>query len=137
MFSAQNNEISICDCLQFVESFDVFCNGNITKFQPDNDEFLIIKQRLIDIFQSARLMPAFGVSLHNETLNELKYNKWLQINFKKEQTKNGLIFNSLLFKLEQTSGFNLIRLYNNKYEGRCIYLDLGENIDLNSIVEFI
>ena len=79
-------------------------------------------------------MPAFGVSLHNETLNEIKSNCWLQVNFNKEIVKNGLPFNALLFRLEETQGFNLIRLYDGKYEGRCLFLDLDKEMDLKNVI---
>ena len=79
-------------------------------------------------------MPAFGVSLDYETQNELKQGEWLQVNFSFEENANGLLFNSLLFKLDTVSGFNLIRLHNGKYEGRCIYLDFDDILDLKQIL---
>jgi len=103
----------------------------------NSDEFHKIKNNLLLIFSNSRLMPAFGVSLHKETLNELKSGAWLQINFSQPQTKNGLPFNALLFKLEETKGFNLIRLFDGKYEGRCLFLDLDQQTNLKDIVEIL
>ena len=80
-------------------------------------------------------MPAFGVSLHAETLNELKNDNWIKINFNKQIIVNELPFVSLIFKLEKTSGFNLIRFHNEKYEGRCFYLDLCEELDLLELIK--
>lgn len=135
MFVVENDEISLINTLNFVESFTIFNNGKSKEINKNNKSFFIINEQLENLFKSARLMPAFGVSLHNETLNELKYNNWLQINFEKELNKNGLNFTSLLFKLDNTSGFNLIRLNNGRYDGRCLYLDLSENIDLQTIIK--
>jgi len=131
----EDNEKSLIDCLNFVESFEILNNGKVEIVTNEQDKFNQIFNNIKEIFASSRLMPAFGVSLHNETLNELKNGCWFQINFNKEQIKNGLNFNSLLFKLEETQGFNLIRLYENKYEGRCLYLDLENEKDLKDIIK--
>lgn len=135
MMIYEDNENSLTDCLNSVESFEIFNNGKVEIVTNEQDKFNEIFNNIKEIFASSRLMPAFGVSLHNETLNELKNECWFQINFNKEQIKNGLNFNSLLFKLEETQGFNLIRLYENKYEGRCLYLDLDYEKDLKDIIK--
>lgn len=130
-----DNENSLHNCLKFVENFEIFNAGKGKKIDETDTRFNRIFQNLENVFKNSFLLPAFGVSLHQETLNERENGVWLQINFKKEQTKNGLNFNSLLFKLEKTQGFNLIRLYENRYEGRCLFLDLDFEQDLNSIIE--
>lgn len=133
MLNYYDNENSLVDIVDKIQSFEVFENGNLKSIESEQD-FLKIKSNLKDLFSSSRLMPAFGVSLHNETLNEIKKDVWLKINFKKEIEKSGLSFNALLFKLEEVQGFNLIRLYNDKYDGRCLYLDLDEKFDLNNLI---
>ena len=130
-----DNENSLHNCLKFVENFEIFNAGKGKKIDETDIRFNRIFQNLENVFKNSFLLPAFGVSLHQETLNERENGVWLQINFKKVQTKNGLNFNSLLFKLEKTQGFNLIRLYENRYEGRCLFLDLDFEQDLNSIIE--
>ena len=79
-------------------------------------------------------MPAFGVSVHNETLNAINSGSWLQVNFEKELSENQLSFTSLIFKLEKTGGINLIRKYKGLYEGRCIFLDFFQEIDLKEML---
>ncbi len=130
-----DNENNLADILDNIESFSIFTNGKTNVIDFKMGKFLNVKNKLKDVFNHARLMPAFGVSLHEETQRELESGNWLQINFQNEQTQNGLSFNSLLFKLEETQGFNLIRLFNKKYEGRCLFLDLDETIDLLKIIE--
>ena len=130
-----DSENSLVDILNCVESFEIFNQGNCERVVENSGEFNKILNGVKDVFCSAILMPAFGVSLHNETLNEREKGVWLQINFSEELTKNGLNFNSLLFKLETTQGFNLIRLFENEYEGRCLFLDLESSTDLSSIIE--
>ena len=70
----------------------------------------------------------------NNYVNEIKKDSWLKINFENIIEKSGLPFSSLLFKLEEVQGFNLIRRYKNKYEGRCFYLDIDDNFDLNNLL---
>ena len=130
-----NNIDDIHNCLQYVENFDIFSNGEIEKIDKDNNKFNGIVLNLKRVFKEGFLLPAFGVSMHQETLNELESGKWLQINFNEEQIQNGLNFNSLLFKLETTQGFNLIRKFQDRYDGRCLYLNLSQKTDLNSLIE--
>ena len=134
MICYNNNENTLLDCLDFVDSFEIFHNGKPDIINKNNVKFEKLKYGLGEIFSNSRLMPAFGVSLHDETQNEMMFAEWLKVNFSCEQTKNGLKFNSLLFKLEEVQGFNLIRYFNNRYEGRCLYLDLDETINLKNIV---
>lgn len=133
MLCVNDYQNSMIDCVEYIQSFSVFSNGkkkDITKQDKCFDELLSF---IYKVFESSRIMPAFGVSLHNETINELKNGNWLQINFNKQVEKNGLLFSSLLFKLEKTNGINLIRLFNDKYEGRCVFLDFDQEIDLKLI----
>lgn len=134
MITVFDNENNLIDCLEFVDGFEVFQNGQSFKINKNEHKFKMIYAKIENLFCNSRLMPAFGVSLHAETQNALQNDEWLQINFSNEMVKNGLPFTSLLFKLEKTSGINLIRLHNNKYEGRCIFLDLDEETDLNLIL---
>ena len=128
-------ENSLIDVINDIESFEIFDNGTKNKIKKESKEFEYLLSKIENLFFSSRLMPAFGVSLHQETMQELKNDIWLKINFRIEQNKNGLSFDALLFKLEEVQGFNLIREYKGKYEGRCIYLDLERETDLNDIVK--
>lgn len=135
MFCVNDSDYGLVDVLKFVDNFEIFNNGETKKISQQENGFLAIKSKLRDLFLSARLMPAFGVSLHDETTKELQKDVWLKINFSKIVEKNGLPFSSLLFKLEEVQGFNLIRLYNDRFDGRCLYLDLEEEIDLRSLIK--
>lgn len=130
-----NNYIVHNKYIENIESFFVFQNGVKKVFKQNDENFKALKNEIINILQQSRLMPAFGVSLHNETIVEMQKGNWLQINFLNEMNLVGLLLDSLLIKLEKTNGINLIRLHNGKYEGRCIYLDFDEEIDLNDIIK--
>lgn len=134
MFCVNDSEFSLEDIVEHIESFEIFDNGEAKKISQEEKDFSMIKLNLKNLFSSSRLMPAFGVSLHNETIKEMQKDIWLKINFNNVLNKNGLPFSSLLFKLENVQGFNLIRFYNNKYDGRCLYLDLDNSTDLKSLI---
>ncbi len=135
MLSVIDAENNLVDVIQKIESFEVFKQGNRELIDQKDNRFIFMKKKLLDLFSSSRLMPAFGVSLHNETMQEIESGVWLKVNFNKEIVKNGLPFASLLFKLEEVQGFNLIRLYKGKFDGRCLYLDLDQAYDLSSIIK--
>ena len=132
MISLNYND-NMSGCVECICDFIIFKDGHKLVLNNSDKEFELTKEKIKKIFQQARVMPAFGVSLDNETQNALKSGCWLQINFSHELEVNGLLFNALLFKLETTSGFNLIRLHDGQYEGRCIYLDFDEILDLKQI----
>ena len=129
-----DNSNSLTDLCEKISSFFVYNNGVRQEINLNSNQFVKIKNNLFSIFSNARLEPAFGVSLHELTLNELKNGQWLELNFANEQTKNSLPFNSLLIKLENTGGFNLIRKYKDNYTGRCLYIALEKITDLTSVI---
>ena len=130
-----DNENSLVDTIEHIESFQIFKQGQIMNIKKNSKDFEIIKKELNTLFFESRLVPALSVSLHNETQQALNDGEWLQINFDQELNKSGLLFVSLLFRLEKTSGFNLIRVCNGKYEGRCLFVNLETEIDLNSLLK--
>ena len=110
-------------------SVEYFKNGEKFELSSNEEWFEDFKEQLFEIFSNSRSLPSLGVSLHEETKKELKHGEWIQINFKDRMEENGLIYDGLLFRLEQTCGINLIRILDGKYEGRTFYLDLDEEIN--------
>ena len=126
-------ENQLAQCIQNVSKIEVLENNNLKALENQSFEGTI--KNLINLFQSARLMPAFSVSLHNETIDALKEGKWLKLTFLHQQNVNGLLFDGLVFQLNETSGMNLIRQYEGKYEGRCLYLDFEQTINLEDLIK--
>ena len=126
-------ENQLAQCIQNVSKIEVLDNNNLKALE--NQSFEATIKNLINLFQSARLMPAFSVSLHNETIDALKEGKWLKLTFLHQQNVNGLLFDGLVFQINETSGMNLIREYEGKFEGRCLYLDFDETINLEDLIK--
>ena len=132
MLYQQNYFMTMHNTLEHLESIELIQNG--TSHKLNQQEFQQTFARLQDLFGDARVMPAFGVSIHEETVNAMQEGEWLKLNYNAEMDKEGLLFTSLLFRLEECQGFNLIRLYGERYDGRCIYLDLPQTTDLKQLI---
>lgn len=134
MLQIYDRENSLVDLLDKITSFTIFKNGEKTEINKENKKFNSIFSVVEDVFLKGQILPAFGVSLHEETQNALNYDEWLQINFNEQLTKNGLPFSALLVKQDNVCGVDLIRVNNNRYEGRCIHLNFFEEINLKEIL---
>ena len=137
MLFFEDNSNTILDIFNDIKSIEIFENDKQIKIEKHNPNYKKILNNLFDTFEDSRLSPAFGVSIHEETIKVMQKDSWIKLNFSKEMKKNELPFNSLVFKLEETYGFNLIRFYNQKYDGRCIYIDFIEKINLKNILNGI
>ena len=126
-------ENQLLGALENISKIEIVENGTFKDLKNIRFESTLLK--LKNLFSSARLMPAFGVSLHQETLDALNAGQWLKISFSHEQNVNGLLFDALVFQLSQSAGLNLIREYNGKYEGRCIYLDFDVETNLKDLIK--
>ena len=123
----------IVEALGKIESFVIYINGEKTTVGAADEKFQYLFKSCCKLFSNSRIMPAFGVSLNSETQDAIKKDEWLEINFNETIIVNDLPFSGLLFKLEKTSGVNLIRKNNDRYEGRCIYLDFDEELNLKEL----
>ena len=126
---------TIIDTLQEVSSIEVFQDGRHSVLSQGSKEFHDIVGQLLYKFANARVDPAFGVSLHDETIKQMQSGAWLKLNFDKTMEKNGMPFDALLLQLEDGYGTNLIREYQGRYEGRCIYLNFFDNIALKDLIK--
>lgn len=97
----------------------------------DNKIVYLNKDEILDEFnnmaEDSYFSPALGVSLDNLTREEKKEGVWLEFFYSEETKFAELPFTSLLVHIQpKFYGFNLIRCFNEKYEGRCLYLNLSK-----------
>ena len=122
------NEIN--EVIVKVDSVDVIINGE------RNSCDLAIKNVILDMMKGSHEMPAFGVSLHNETLSAMNDGVWVELKYNKTYTHNDMPFDALLISVKpEDSGFNIIRNQNGRYEGRCFYISLESN--MQSLYEYL
>lgn len=114
---------SIEEYFSISNTITVYKDGLKTEFEKGSDEFSEILLSLKSITTGAREMPAYGVSLHEETIKEMQSGYWIELNFDKTKTHNEMPFDSLLIKVEKEwLGFDIIRGQKGVYEGRCFHL---------------
>lgn len=114
---------SINDYFEHSNAVVVYSNGNIESFKDNSDEYKITVDLFEDICTCSREMPAYGVSLNEETQKELTKGFWVEFVFDKTQMHNGMPFDSLLIQVQpHFQGFDLIRGQKGVYEGRCFHI---------------
>lgn len=90
-----------------------------------------------NMLSSSHTMPAFGVSIHTETLKSIKTGVWLKLQYSTTQQVDDMIFDELLIEVNPTfQGFNIIRGNKGIYEGRCYYIDLIDNT-MKSLYDYL
>ena len=132
---------SITNYFSKASALTIIENGTKTSYLKGDDKFEEILASLSKITSGAHDMPAYGVSLDKDTKKAIESGLWLELKFKTPETFNELPFESLLFEVSPSyEGFNLIRKNNNKYDGRCFYLNLKGNMktlsnEINKIIK--
>lgn len=99
-----------------------------------------LKQALEELTDKSYFSPAFGVSIHKQTVEAMKKDLWIEFGYNQENSFAEMPFTKLLIQLKPDMyGFNVIRYYNNEYSGRCFYLNLNQNSTkfYNFIVDLI
>ena len=119
------------DIIASSESINVYDDGRMTTYRQNETPYNQIVEGWKDLTENAREMPAFGVSLNNETMQAMKVGLWVEFVFDKEYNHSSMTFEKLLVKVEKGfQGFNIMR-YNAQagYSGRCYFFDLvGKNM---------
>ena len=119
----------IVDVFDKTESITVTRDGVKERFVCGDATYEIVLENFGKMIKGSRQMPAFGVSLDNETRTAMKSGVWVEFDFGRTLFCNEMPFERLLLQLnENYQGINLAR-YNAEcgYHGRCFYLDLNGN----------
>lgn len=116
----------VVDFFQKADSVMLWKNGNCTELPVGSSAYGAFFACLDEMLADARQMPAFGVSIDSFTRKEREEGFWVEFSFLGEEECEGMPFEGLLFSVKKENcGFNVIRLYHGKYEGRCFYVDLN------------
>lgn len=120
---------SITDYFHLSTSINLFVDGNKQTFEKGDDKYELLLSSLLAITKNALDMPAYAVAENQGTLTQRKKGTWIELEFSSVYEFNELPFDALLIEVNKTfSGFNLIRKQNGKYDGRCFYLRLQNNM---------
>ena len=112
MPSKNINQINnIQDCFNNSTTINLIIDGDFKTFNQNSKQY----KNYVDIVKTTKKL----------TKQEIKNGVWIQFNFDRVYKNSQMPFDGLLIKIEnQSYGLNLIRKYNNKYDGRCFYLNL-------------
>ena len=119
-------EVELDKMTEYAEEITVYNDGESAIYPAGNAKFNEICAEWNSMLNGAHQMPAFGVSLHHETVREIKSGVWVEFGFGKVLSSDGMPYEKLLVNVQPDwSGFN-IRRYNSEcgYDGRCFYYDL-------------
>ena len=122
------NNLSLLDC---------FNNAPLLKAYSDGQELLMDEQALqefgkllSDALQESVEMPAFCVSIHDQTLESFNMGIWVRFIYFQPQVHKNMPYDELLIKIEKdTFGLNVIRGNFGRMEGRCFFLNLKNNFN--------
>ena len=110
------------------EQIEIINEGRSVIFDKGTDEYYSILFEFEKMIYGSHQMPAFGVSLDSLTREEMKKGLWVRFIFDGVNYNGDLPFESLLIQVvDDYSGFNVIREYEGKFDGRCFYIDLVNN----------
>ena len=128
---------NILEIMSTSQEIVIYQDGEKTTLTKNSTEFDNISNELLRLSSNSRECPAFGVALHNETLEAMTTGLWLEVKFEQTISHNEMPFDTLLIQVVgEYTGFNIIRKYDDKYEGRCFYVDLIDN-DLSSLEKLL
>lgn len=129
----------LTDAFSCASKIVVTIEGDDYAFEKGNDKYEKIVASLISVSKNSHEMPAYCVSLDEETRKARKFGLWVELVFDGASKHNGMDFESLLIKVEKEDyAISFIRKYNGKYEGRCFHLSLdGTTKELYDVVESI
>ena len=120
---------SITNFLKEAKSITVSKNDEEFAYLKGDDKFEELLSSINQVAKGAHDMPAYGVSLDNDTKSAKQKGMWIELQFDKTQTFNEMPFDALLFEVnEKYEGINIIRKNNKTYDGRCFYLNLKSNM---------
>lgn len=130
-------QMTLDDIVKNATSIIVYNDGIKTEYTSNSANFTNVVDAFVEIVKSGHEMPAFGVSLHDSTIDSIQTGLWVEFVFEKTKVYNEMPFETLLINVEKDwSGFNIIRKHDSKYEGRCFYINL-ENADMSKLYELL
>ena len=119
---------NVLDLFEEVNMIEFYYNGQQIEISSDQQEKF--EELFCNALEGAQQMPAFGVSLHDLTMQNMKEGLWIKFIYNKTIVKSEMPFDSILINItKDCHGINLIRGNDEIFEGRCYYLNLKGTLD--------
>ena len=111
----------IGDC----DRMEVIIDGRVCSLVRGEEQFNAVCQSFYEMNKGGYEMPGYGVSLDKAVREQLKEGLWLRLVYDERQVRNEMPFDSLLVHIKDDHcGYELIREYDGKYQGRVFYYSL-------------
>ena len=122
-------QIELENITQYAKGVNVYIEGSVKAYPVGCEKFEEICVRWNEMLVGAHQMPAFGVSLHEDTLREMQKGVWAEFEFDGRFTSNEMSYEKLLVAVRPDwCAFNIIRYVEEQgYYGRCFHYNLGAN----------
>lgn len=119
-------EIQLEKITEYATGVNVYTDGTNQAYPVGSEKFNDICAEWNEMLDGAHIMPAFGVSLHDETVKQVKKGVWAEFEFDGEYSSDGMPYEKLLVAVNPDwCGFNIVRYTAERgYDGRCFYYDL-------------
>ncbi len=120
------------------EEISVYKNGAGETYACGTEKFEEITAAWNGMLKDSHVMPAFGVSLDEYTVNAMKNGVWVEFCFGEEKVIDELPFEKLLVEVRPDyNGFNVTRYMKDcGYSGRCFYIDLNSG-DMSALYDYL
>ena len=129
-------------CFMNVVKYDniqgAIMNADKIIFHTTNKEYVLNKDSfqyelglnfIENILEGSYQMPALGVALNDEVVEEKKAKDWVEFVFNERCECGGMFFDKLLVFIENDmGGVNVFREVDGRYEGRCFYINLRDDV---------
>lgn len=125
------------DVLPYVQQVSLMVDGK--EIVLTQEEQTKLQEQVNLMFENSRTMPAFGVMTEDMFKEHIQSGVFVSMKFAQVLEVNGLPFDELVFKVNPTAqGVDLIRGEKGVFQGRCIHLDLNENMqNMHNVIEEI
>ena len=120
-------QIKLENITQYASGVNVYIEGESAAYPVGSEKFEEICASWNNMLDGAYTMPAFGVSLHEETLREMGRGVWAEFEFDGQYSSDGMTYEKLLVTVRPDwRAFNIVRYTaESGYYGRCFHYNLG------------
>lgn len=131
------NYDNIRDSFEDSNGIEITIDGDSNLFCKGTSEYNNILHEFKKMLVNSYEVPSLGVSIDELTVKEKQKGVWVEFIFDRINYSNDMPFNSLLVVVnEGYYGFNVIRKYEEKYDGRGYYINLVGN-NMNTLYEYL
>ena len=115
------------DALPFAENITLLSDGKEIVLTQEQQTDL--KDEILNMFENSRTLPAFAVVTDEMFKEDVQSGTFVSLKFNQVMEVEGLPFDEIVFKVvPEYTAINLLRGNKGAFQGRCIHVQLEENM---------